>query len=145
MRHQQERSGEALQKSPTHSIDSVSRWFVGSSRINKSGCDTIARHNARAALTTGKGCRCPLASRGVEMRHRRLDAVVEIPAVEPLNALIQVIMLLGMHRQRLEFMDRIQHMLRPRADVLVHVLGRIERESPRGRAITRCGRGGALA
>ena len=35
-----------FKNSAIHSIESVSRWFVGSSRISKSGLETIARQSA---------------------------------------------------------------------------------------------------
>ena len=110
-------------------MDSGSRWFVGSSRIRKSGSrNDGAAHRHAPFLAAGKRFDAPVAGGTVQVRHRGLDAPVQRPAFQRGDAMLQFLVPLRVVRQRFKFRDQIEHVLRAVADVFVNVLRRIEHE-----------------
>ena len=62
------------------------------------------------------------------MRHRRLDALIECPTFERLDAMFQFFVPLRVVRQRFKLRDQVEHRLRTIVDVLINRLRRIQHE-----------------
>ena len=65
------------------------------------------------------------------MRHGRGQAVIESPAIQSLNAMFQVGVLLRFRRQRLELTDQLEDVTRAGPDVFLDAQRRIQGEGLR--------------
>ena len=87
-----------------------------------------AAHRHAPLLAAGQRFDAPVAGGTIQMRHRDLDAPVQRPAFERGDAMLQMLVPFRVVRQRFEFGDEVEDVLRAVADVFMNVFRRIEHE-----------------
>ncbi len=102
------------------------RRFVENQKIRAG--NNRAAHRHAPFFAAGKRFDIAVGGGTIQMAHRDFDALVERPAFEHLNAMIQKFVALGIVRQRFKFGDQTQNVLRAVANVFQNILRRIKHE-----------------
>ena len=118
MRDDEERSAELLQelRQPFDGfrVEMVRRLVQHQEvRLRDDG----AAEGHAAFLAAGERLDAAIGSGAIQVRHRGGNALVQCPAFQGHNAMLQLLVPFRVRRQRLELRDQIEHMLRAREDV----------------------------